>query len=267
LTLSKILSIQGNALNPVEITRDTSKPSFRIFYVSANESVVLSGLIISEGAASDGGGILNAGSLTLISDDIHANAAIDKDGGGVENSFTGDVELQGTHIQTNTAKRFGGGFANWNSATIDYGSQIYNNSALGGGGIYNSASAALDIFDDSQIYANSASTGGGIYSSGTLGMHTGLIQGNSVTLMGGGVYINGGTAELWDVDLLSNSANKGGGFYVDVGALTAGNLTLGRCTISGNTATTVGMDAGVWKAPATYTLSDCTLSGQISPDT
>src|SRR5262249_52011473 len=75
--ISHSVTIQGDAVHGITITRDASAPAFRIFNVDPNVSLTLQNLTVSSGvaqggssdsgggAAGLGGAIFNQGSLTL----------------------------------------------------------------------------------------------------------------------------------------------------------------------------------------------------------
>ena len=82
---------------------------------------------------------------------------------------------------------------------------------------------------------------------------------NELTGRGGGIYCGGGSPTITDCVLTDNAATEGGGIYFQSSA------ALNRCTISGNTAVTIGggiVCAG-WNSP---TITDCVISGNSVPD-
>jgi hypothetical protein len=216
----------------------------------------------------DGGGISNAGSLTLTNIDLYGNNATN--GGAVFTDAGSTLIASNVSMWLNTASNWGGGIYSYESmVSFQSGSQIFANTAKDGGGIYDYDTAFsqrnLTISGSSQIYANSASdNGGGIYDwNGAMSMTGGKIQGNSAGNNGGGTYIDGtGTqanVALTDVSLTQNSAKNGGGFYLSVGILGL----WGTCTVKGNTAG-VG-PGGLWKAGSTYSAAaSCTITDAIA---
>src|SRR5262249_39572886 len=58
-------AIQGPGAQVLSVQRDPSASAFRIFAVDAGATAAVSGLTISGGSAAYGGGIYNAGSLTV----------------------------------------------------------------------------------------------------------------------------------------------------------------------------------------------------------
>ncbi len=86
-----------------------------------------------------------------------------EDGGAILNSESSSLTVVSSRIVSNTAERYGGGIANFNSTTIT-NSFILSNTAddfaySGGGGIY-TYRYGLNIIN-STIAGNKASKGGG----------------------------------------------------------------------------------------------------------
>jgi uncharacterized repeat protein (TIGR01451 family) len=183
LLINKNLTLAGPGANVLTVMRSTAgaTPSFRIFNVSSG-TVNMSGLTISNGNASTGGGILNQGTLRLIGCAISGNNA-PTSGGGIQNGSGGTfvtLNIIDSTISGNTSASFGAGINNEGfsgTATLSIvNSTISGNSAPSfGGGIYNDANtgtATLDI-TNSTISGNTASSsGGGIYNFGNTGTGT-----------------------------------------------------------------------------------------------
>ena len=60
-------------------------PEFRIVTVAAPAEVTIAGLTLAGGRASDGGAIFNAGTLTVTASTLSGNSAIGR-GGGIANA-------------------------------------------------------------------------------------------------------------------------------------------------------------------------------------
>jgi hypothetical protein len=207
LAIAKNLTIAGPAANQLTVMRSAavSMPNFRIFDITSG-TVSISGLTISNGNASLGGGIYNQGTLTLTSCTISGNSVngSNTSGGGIANGTT-----SGTAILTITNSTISGNAA-------DGG----NNS---GGGIINttgSGTATLTI-TNSTISGNSVNAvngfGGGIYNSAlggtaTLTVTNSTMSGNSASNAGGGIYIAGSgtvTAKLSNTIVAGNTKSNG----------------------------------------------------------
>jgi Dockerin type I domain len=193
LLLNKALTIQGPGANVLTVQRDdTLSAKFRVFHLTANGQVAISGLTISRG----NGGIYNEGSsVTVIGCAISGNYS------GAENGFGGGILTGGT--------------------LNVIGSTISGNGALnGGGGI---AHLGLANITNSTISGNFASggspqRGGGILSQGPLNLINCTVASNS-SISGGGVY-NGATfISSRNTIIAKNTASTAGpDFY---GALTS----------------------------------------------
>lgn len=108
--------------------------------------------------------------------------------------------------------------------------------------------------------------GGGIYTEDTLELSNVSITENSVSFgcggYGGGLYVgSNATATIENVIVSGNTANKGGGIYIDS---VAQGVTIENSTISGNTANS-GYGGGIatWSS---LTLSNSTVSGNTADD-
>lgn len=149
--------------------------------VNGGPSVTVQNVRITNGAAIDGGGISNQGSLTLNACVITTNSA--DQGAGIWNSG-GLLTLHQCTVSNNFAtNNEGGGIYNTSGGTLVLNSsQITGNFAgNAGGGLYNNSAEAT--LNDSSISGNSAGNaqspgqGGGIYNQiGTI-----TLGGNTVT--------------------------------------------------------------------------------------
>ncbi len=103
------------------------------FSVAAGVTASISGLTITGGTAASGGGIDNAGMLTLSTDTISGNMATGS-GGGIENQAGGTLIISDSTISGDTAGGSGGGIDNAGMLTLT-NTTIADNSAASGGGI------------------------------------------------------------------------------------------------------------------------------------
>ncbi|MCT7960590.1 DUF4347 domain-containing protein [Laspinema sp. D1] len=190
------LTINGNG---AKIVRDPGAAfDFRIFHVGANADLTLNNLTIENGLAnttetngSDGGGIYNAGTLTLKQSTITGNRAED-DGGGINNA--GTLTVIDSSISNNVAKDEGGGIRHTDNQLLTViGSTINDNEAgKNGGGIQNSSTA--DISNTTISKNRAANDGGGLYSEGNLTVNHSTIAFNTAdrdgndTGNGGGIF-------------------------------------------------------------------------------
>lgn len=221
------------------------------------------GLTISGGdpapGTTNGGGILNLGSLTLTNATVRDNtsgSATDGYGGGIFNQ--GTLALNGTTVRNNTiastANGFGGGIFNTGGSVTLTNSSVVENAVTTnpgrtglGGGIYNDSGTV--ILNGSTIADNDAVYGGGIYSYDLTGPASLTLTNSTVS---------------------GNTASSGGGIYTLASGGYATTFTMTGGSISGNTATGTAADScrgggGLnnvdGNGTATATLTNVTISG------
>jgi hypothetical protein len=155
--------VDGPGANLVTVSGNESVAG--VFQVAGGVTATLSGLTITGAAIiepANGGGIVNAGNLTVTACNITSNSGAD--GGGIENS--GVLSLTGSTIADNSGGSGGGifnsaqGNANVTDCTIDS-----NRVPQAGGGADNSGSLVLF---DCTIADNTGAPGGGVANSGDL---------------------------------------------------------------------------------------------------
>lgn len=215
--------------------------------------VSLARCTVSANWGAEGGGIYNAGTLTIQGSSViggpgAGNQATSDDGGGIYNASTGIVTVDGSTVSANTANH-GGGIYNAGALYVQNGSTLGGpgaaNQAGGyGGGIYNALSSTATI-DGSTISANTAYRAAGILNEGTLYIQNGSLIGgagaaNQATDAGGGIYNwSSGTVTVDGSTVSANTASDGAGIY-NAGTLWYQNgSTLGGFG-AGNQATNVG---------------------------
>jgi hypothetical protein len=158
LDINKALTIDGAGNG---ITVDGA--GHEVCQIDAGKTVVISGLTITGGSALAGGGIFNAGSLTLSNSTVTGNHA--GGGGGIQNG--GTMIMRGDTVNNNTAGPFGGGgIGNTGHLTI-INCTIAANQSLQGGGI---ANGGVLLIGNSTVASNTVTgagaDGGGIYTVG-----------------------------------------------------------------------------------------------------
>jgi CSLREA domain-containing protein len=243
------MGINGPGPSQLTVQRSTAigTPNFRIFKITSGKTVTISGLTIANGKSADGvpaavfggagengGGILNAGTLTLHDVIITGNT-------------TGKGAASSSPSSNGTAfgGPGGGGGGISNSGSLRMSNATVSNNTTGGG--------ATDY------YGGGGGSGAGIYlSSGTLTMTSCIVTGNITAKgamgttggfssggggNGGGIYISNGAAQIADVTVSNNStgiadiaspANSGSGGHGGGVAIDAGNLSITNSTITGN---------------------------------
>ncbi len=228
ITISKPVTITGAAQDTTKLDGGNAN---QVIHVNNGVSVTVQKLTVQNGNANPGGGIYNAGTLTLTDAAIITNTATTS-GGAIFNDGSGTLNLKNVAVSGNKAKS--------------------------GAGIYNDGTATIDR---STLSGNTASTdnGGGIFNHGTLTVTTSVINNNTTsTGIGGGLYntMATGKVTLTTTTVSGNNAKFGGG----IGNDTSGTVTADRSTINGNTVTDIG--GGIYnRAGGVVSMTNSTLSG------
>lgn len=196
------LIINGNGFT---INR-ASASDFRIIEIASGANLSLNNLTVSDGTADLGGGIFNAGTLTVNNSTISGNT-VEYEGGGIYNR--GDLSIINSTISGNSTDLF----------TVGYG-----------GGIRNFTSGDLSI-TNSTISDNTAIVGGGIYiDNNTVMVTNSTISGNTATNDGGGIYADDDLSIINSTISNNTAGDDGGGIYYGF------NLILTNSIIAGNAA-------------------------------
>jgi Cep192 domain 4 len=177
-----------------------------------------------------GGGISNAGALDVFSSTISGNSALT--GGGIYSA--GAVTVSDSVVTMNTASDGAAGIdIGSGGATLEGTTQVSHNTGGEPGGVQVASGSSLTLDDTASIADNTSDqVGGGLFNIGITTL-TGdsSISGNTASTYGGGVY-NTGALDLDDSSSISgNTAGTDGGGVDNAG----GTVTLNGGTISGNT--------------------------------
>jgi hypothetical protein len=186
LTINKNLTISGDGANllTVQSTRALSSTS-RVFNISSGFTVGLSGLTISGGNVSGaGGGILNAGTLTITACAISNNSA-NSFGGGIRNTATGTLNVSNSTISNNTTTKgtnAAGGIDNGGTLNLTNSTVSGNSSTVspGTGGIWSGGTATvINSTITNNFGASPSDAAGGVYRfSGTFTVLNSIIAAN-----------------------------------------------------------------------------------------
>ena len=259
LVIDKNITISGPGSNLLTVSRASTAANFRIFHVTPNHTVIIGGLTISGGlvdGTSNGGGILNSGSLTIANSTISGNQAglVSTSqigyGGGISNS--GMLEISSSFINSNSANFSGGGISNTGTVTI-MDSAVSNNQS----GFF------MDVPNG---------YGGGISNSGTLELSKSAITGNEGRFCGGGIS-NTGTVTITDGTIRDNAAGfkfspgsgLGGGISnQDHGTVTVRNSRVSANRTTGHTSGFGGGGIGSDSSNTTQEIINSTISGNFS---
>lgn len=162
-SITSVISIIGAGPHSTTIERVLDSPDFRIFHVAERGRLVLNALSVKGGVSTNfwgGGGIYNAGRLTLNNTTVAENAA-DSDGGGIFNMGQ-NMTIQDSTIRDNTALGSGGeggGIYNTRQGFITRSTISGNVANISGGGIMHEFSHLL--LNNTTISGNTAGSGGG----------------------------------------------------------------------------------------------------------
>ncbi|KAA3643799.1 MAG: hypothetical protein DWQ07_16925 [Chloroflexi bacterium] len=256
LNIHEDLTIDGGGRASTIIESST----FRVFSIDPGVDVTMQGLTIQGGQSTgDGGGILNAGNLTLENVALLDNSA-SGDGGGVSNS--GMLTLTNVVVDGNRASR-GGGILNTGVANLS-GVQITSNQAL----LPFPASDRLAILPDTGRFHD---CGGGINNQGSMTISSESVISYNYAGLGGGLCNGiGATMEINDSEISWNP-NDGAGGLGDFRAVRAGggivnysNLIIMDSMILGNGATYAGGIYGLMSEGGTIRLERSEVKDNIA---
>ena len=198
------------------IRRNPAAGAVRILEVATTGTLRVDGIFIlngAPGAAVTGGGIQNAGSLTLNQVTLSGNTTTTAAGGGVNNAASGQATILRTIISGNTATGgSGAGVNNAGSLTIRETRLSANNAtdaATGGGGLTTQTGATSSVIQSTLDHNTTTGSGGGIRNLGnTLVDHT-LIELNAATISGGGIFnLAPGTVTIFTSTIRNNTPNN-----------------------------------------------------------
>jgi hypothetical protein len=219
------------------------------------------GLDGNSSGVGQGGGLYNAGTLTVSNSTLSGNSAsgiysLFGAGGGIFNFAT--LMVSNSTLSGNSASGLGGGIDNDHGTLTVSNSTLSGNSAINGGGILNGGTLAVS---NSALSGNTADLfGGGIDNGGTLTVSNSTLSGNTATstLSGdGGAIANGATLTVSNCTLSGNTAANGAGIYNNFNGST---LTVSNSTLSGNSAIFGGGIAALAPGTGTVTLTNVTLT-------
>jgi hypothetical protein len=233
----------------------------RVLEVDSGVTATLDHLTITHGTVTgNGGGVLNAGTLTVNDSTLESNSSWY--GGGVYNDG-GTLTVLDSALTANTGGGEGGGiYSSSGTVTVLESTLSANYARDFGGGILNAGSLTVS---HSTLSANFVANydGGGISNGGTLTVSHSTLSANSAAHDlgvgigggGGGIYNGGGTATVSDSTLSANSADDGGAI------LAWETVTVSNCTLSFNSA---GRGGGAIASAGMVLVSNSTLSANSS---
>ena len=245
LDITDTLTLKGAGYAATIVDGGTFLSPDRILQVLTGTQVSMSGFEIKRGkAAAGGGGIHNAGVLTLTQMRLFTNTAAY--GGALYNATTGQIILDQSQVVTNSATNIGGGVlangpmtltqsrlsgnvagtngaALYIDASLSVADSVFQNNraTVDGGAIYIPSGPAASVayaIANSQFRSNRAQAsngyGGAIYAAGgTLTVTGSLFDGNYAGFLGGALSLGFAPSNvlLDGNDFSSNDATKFGG--------------------------------------------------------
>jgi Ca2+-binding RTX toxin-like protein len=229
----RVEAINGTSFS---VTRAVNGSTATVHSAGATVSVVdmsLTNATIETNSADFGAAVFNdGGTVAITGSSIISNAAA-TDGGGVYNDRTATLNVVDSTLVSNTAGRDGGGVYNNDSATASVTNSTLNanSAARNGGGLFNEIVATASL-NNTRFSANSATDGGGIYNEdGQVVITGGSLIANVASDAGGG--LNATSSAVTTVDGTSVSGNRAGG---DGGAFAnEGSLNISNATVASNT--------------------------------
>src|SRR5262245_35885255 len=239
LTINTHLTIAGPSASSVTIDASNNTVMERAFTVGSGVIVSLSGVTVTGGRGggtsagsveNSGGGIFNAGTLTLRDAVISNNSTRNQGlgGGGIFNAGGATLTLINCIVSGNTA---GGG-------------NIQQSGLVAGGGIRNASGALLSL-TDTTVSNNWAPVGGGIWKNGTLNITGSTYSENSAgvgisttaVLEGGAIYAGSGqsTSSITNSTFFRNGAKTNGAAIANGGAMDVTHSTFAANSTEGGT--------------------------------
>jgi hypothetical protein len=237
LTINTHLTVAGPGAFSLTIDASNNTVMERAFTVGSGMIVSISGVTVTGGRGggtsagsveNSGGGIFNAGTLTLRDAVISNNSTRNQGpgGGGIFNAGGATLTLINCIVSGNTA---GGG-------------NIQESALVAGGGIRNASSALLTL-SDTTISNNWAQVGGGIWNNGTLNVTGSTFVGNSAgvgisttaVLQGGAIYAGSGqsSGRITNSTFFNNGAKTNGAAIANGGTLDVTHSTFAGNSIEG----------------------------------
>jgi CSLREA domain-containing protein len=255
ITIDKNLTVAGTGANLLSVSGNNAN---RIFYISGNAVVALSGMKLTGGrqttsADPNGGAIyLTDSTLTLINMMLSGNKARftsqptppqqpqSRGAGGAVYSKNSALAIINSLINTNDASN-GSGIASTNGV-VNVVSSVFNGnidrSVISSDGIISVVSSSITnnsggignggiLTVDRSIISNNCCFGG-VGNSGSAAISKTTLDKNKNIINGGGVFNSGGMS-IKDSTISSNESDRSGG-----GIYNAGQLTVTNSTVSGN---------------------------------
>lgn len=288
-TVQKIINLGSVTIEGDNLITLEASPNERLFFVGNGLTFTLRHITLQNGDSLASGGAIEASDATVALDNVRLLNNRSVTTGGAIYCFNGTITINQSFLANNTSGTGGAIFNDGCLLTITR-STFDNNSATDGSGrggaIQNAplgnlfvtntlftSNQALDggaLFVDSGSAANltavtlrnnSGGYGGGAENNGTLNINNSLIENNSVTGSGGGVWnFTGGILNLYQTTVQNNSAYEGGGINSY-----GGQVTMQDVNVVGNIATN-SHGGGIYHGGGTFNVTNATISGNMASD-
>jgi CSLREA domain-containing protein len=171
--LNGLITVSGPATSFITVYGNNSPAVGSIFTVSSGAAAAISNLTITNGNASNGGGINNSGTLTVSGCTLIGNAAANQ-GGAIANA-SGPLTVNYSTFFANNTPGSGGAIAN--AGTLSVSNSTFSNNIAGnqGGAIANQSTASVT---NSILTGNSALQGAGLFNSATANANNNVYYNN-----------------------------------------------------------------------------------------
>ncbi|MFP3854345.1 MAG: CSLREA domain-containing protein, partial [Anaerolineales bacterium] len=201
-------------------------------------NVVIQRVIVREGRADRGAGILNRGNLRLVLVSMMNNQAAlpdgvggEANGGGLYNQDSGQLHFDNVSFNNNRADNGAGLYMQSGSAVGDEIAITENSAAGDGGGIYLRTGSRTELTNVDFIHNQAGGNGGGVFSDSEFDGQFLLFEENSAEGQGGGLFNGSSALALLDnTHFTLNLGGQGGGLF------NAGRTEVSRSSINQNRA-------------------------------
>ncbi|MEM7028117.1 MAG: LamG-like jellyroll fold domain-containing protein [Chloroflexota bacterium] len=124
------------------------------FFVHTDTTVSMNHLSVISGTGVTGGGILNAGTLTISEMILRDNQATS--GGGIYNAISATLTLSNSTLYENSSSQLGGGIYSAGSLTMGNSTVVSNTATSNGHGLYLTSTT---VISNSTLFANTSANG------------------------------------------------------------------------------------------------------------
>ena len=185
--------------------------------------LTLNGIVTNNAATVNGGGIFNRPTARVtVEDSTLTDNTAGRFGAGIRNLGTMTIDSSVVSDNSTNSDGMGGGISNAGRLSVSDSSIIGNAGGAGGGGLenVNEAGGAAGIegttttpgtagLSHTQIAGNTAAYGGGILQlGGNLTIVGGLINFNTASVVGGGIFLSDGVVTLVNSSVVTNAPDN-----------------------------------------------------------